>query len=48
MAARVYLVEDDESIRELVLYALASSGYEARGSTGSWRNPCGTRRSGRK
>ena len=31
MAARVYLVEDDESIRELVLYALASSGYEARG-----------------
>ena len=31
MAARVYLVEDDESIRELVLYALVSSGYEARG-----------------
>ena len=31
MAARVYLVEDDESIRELVLYALARSGYEARG-----------------
>ena len=24
-------MEDDESIRELVLYALASSGYEARG-----------------
>ena len=31
MAARVYLVEDDVSIRELVLYALVSSGYEARG-----------------
>lgn len=31
MAAKVYLVEDDESIRELVLYALASGGYEARG-----------------
>lgn len=27
----IYSLEDDESIRELVLYALASSGYEARG-----------------
>lgn len=29
--AEIYLVEDDESIRELVLYALKNSGYEARG-----------------
>ncbi len=27
----IYLVEDDENIRELVLYALASSGYQGRG-----------------
>lgn len=28
---RIYCVEDDESIRELVLYALHSSGFETRG-----------------
>ena len=27
----IYLVEDDESIRELILYALTSSGFEAQG-----------------
>lgn len=27
----IYLVEDDESIRELVLYTLNNAGYEARG-----------------
>lgn len=31
MAERIYLVEDDENIRELVLYALKSAGYEAAG-----------------
>ena len=30
-APLVYLVEDDESIRELVLYALKNSGFEAEG-----------------
>lgn len=29
--SRVYCVEDDESIRELIVYALESSGYEAEG-----------------
>ncbi len=29
--ARVYCVEDDESIRELILYALKSGAYEAEG-----------------
>lgn len=29
--AMIYCVEDDESIRELILYALRNSGYEARG-----------------
>ena len=29
--AMIYLVEDDESIRELILYALHSSGFEGRG-----------------
>lgn len=29
--AKIYLVEDDESIRELILYALESSGFEAKG-----------------
>ena len=29
--SRVYCVEDDESIRELIVYALTSSGYEAEG-----------------
>ncbi|WRS26548.1 response regulator transcription factor [Oscillospiraceae bacterium MB08-C2-2] len=28
---KIFLVEDDESIRELVVYTLNSSGYEARG-----------------
>ncbi len=28
---RVYIVEDDDSIRQLVLYALKNSGYEAQG-----------------
>lgn len=31
MATTIYLVEDDESIRELILYALTSSGFTARG-----------------
>lgn len=38
--AEIFLVEDDESIRELVLYALKNSGYEARGFSGGevfWR-----------
>lgn len=38
--AEIYLVEDDESIRELVLYALKNSGYEASGFSGGvefWR-----------
>ena len=30
-AAAIYLIEDDESIRELVLYALESAGYAVRG-----------------
>ncbi|NLN14742.1 MAG: response regulator transcription factor [Tissierellia bacterium] len=29
--ARVYCVEDDESIRELIVYALNNSGYEGKG-----------------
>lgn len=29
--AKIYLVEDDESIRELILYALESSGFTAEG-----------------
>lgn len=29
--SKVYCVEDDESIRELIVYALESSGYEAKG-----------------
>lgn len=36
----IYLVEDDESIRELVLYALKNGGYEAVGFSGGgkfWR-----------
>ncbi|MBQ8599604.1 MAG: response regulator transcription factor, partial [Oscillospiraceae bacterium] len=32
---RIYIVEDDDSIRQLVLYALKNSGYEAQGF------PCG-------
>lgn len=28
---RIYIVEDDDSIRQLVLYALKNSGYEASG-----------------
>lgn len=38
--AEIYVVEDDESIRELVLYALKNSGYKARGFSGGadfWR-----------
>lgn len=31
MQTLIYLVEDDESIRELVLYALGSSGFSAHG-----------------
>ena len=27
----IYLVEDDESIRELVIYTLKSQGFEAEG-----------------
>ena len=27
----IYCVEDDESIRELMLYALRASGFEAQG-----------------
>ena len=27
----IYLLEDDESIRELVIYTLKSQGYEAKG-----------------
>ena len=30
-AAAIYLIEDDESIRELALYALESAGYAVRG-----------------
>lgn len=33
---RIYIVEDDDSIRQLVLYALKNSGYEVQGF------PCGT------
>lgn len=29
--AHIYLVEDDESIRELILYALENSGFQAQG-----------------
>jgi len=29
--ARIFIVEDDENIRELVIYALKSSGHEAEG-----------------
>lgn len=29
--AIIYCIEDDESIRELILYALKNSGYEAKG-----------------
>ena len=28
---RIYLLEDDDSIRKLVIYALGSQGYEAKG-----------------
>lgn len=28
---KIYCVEDDESIRELIIYALSSGGYEAKG-----------------
>ena len=40
MTGKIYLVEDDESIRELILYALKSSGYEAHGfgeAGGFWK-----------
>ena len=30
----IYVVEDDESIRTMVVYALNGSGYEAQGYTG--------------
>ena len=30
-AAAISLIEDDESIRELVIYALESAGYAVRG-----------------
>lgn len=33
---RIYIVEDDDSIRQLVLYALKNSNYEAKGF------PCGS------
>jgi two-component system alkaline phosphatase synthesis response regulator PhoP len=33
--AKVYVVEDDENIREIVLYALKTAGFEARGFEGS-------------
>ena len=29
--SKIYIVEDDENIREIVIYALASAGYEADG-----------------
>ena len=32
----IYIVEDDDSIRQLVLYALKNSNYEAKGF------PCGS------
>ena len=28
---RIFLLEDDDSIRKLVIYALGSQGYEAQG-----------------
>ena len=31
MIALIYLLEDDGSIRKLVIYALSSQGFEARG-----------------
>ena len=30
---KIYCVEDDESVRELVVYALQSSGFESQGFT---------------
>lgn len=33
---KIFYVEDDENIRELVLYALKSSGFESRGFENSW------------
>ncbi|MDR2487040.1 MAG: response regulator transcription factor, partial [Clostridiales Family XIII bacterium] len=35
MGSRVYIVEDDDNIRELVLYALDSYGFVGRGFTGA-------------
>ena len=31
MALKIFIVEDDEDIREIVIYALASAGFEASG-----------------
>ena len=31
LCKKIYCVEDDESVRELVIYALQSSGFEAQG-----------------
>ncbi|GHV27823.1 DNA-binding response regulator [Spirochaetia bacterium] len=33
MAQKVFIVEDDDNIREMVLYALSSAGFEAEGFT---------------
>jgi two-component system alkaline phosphatase synthesis response regulator PhoP len=33
----IYLVEDDDAIRELMLYTLKASGFEAKGFTNASR-----------
>ena len=34
MVQMIFCVEDDDAIRELMMYTLQSAGFEARGFTG--------------
>ena len=43
----IYLVEDDESIRELVVYTLKSQGMDAKGSGSRPAHRCCRRRAHR-
>ena len=44
----IYLVEDDESIRELVVYTLNSQGLEAQGKRTAFSGTSGYYASGRR
>lgn len=42
MVQMIFCVEDDDAIRELMMYTLQSAGFEARGFTGGdgFLKPC--------